>query len=47
MLEILVICAAALVASAVTVFSGFGLGTLLLPVLAIFFPTAVAVAMTA
>ena len=47
MIEIVVICATALVASALTVFSGFGLGTLLLPVFAIFFPTAVAVAMTA
>jgi len=31
----------------ITVFSGFGLGTLLLPVFAIFFPTPIAVAMTA
>lgn len=47
MLEIVVICATALLASALTVFSGFGLGTLLLPVFAIFFPTPIAVAMTA
>ncbi len=47
MLELIVICAAALLASMITVFSGFGLGTLLLPVFAIFFPTSIAVAMTA
>lgn len=47
MLEIVVICATALLASALTVFSGFGLGTVLLPVFAIFFPTSIAVAMTA
>lgn len=40
-------CGAALVASGLTLFSGFGLGTLLLPAFAIFFPPAVAVAMTA
>lgn len=42
-----VICAAALLASALTLFSGFGLGTLLMPVFAIFFPVDVAVALTA
>ncbi|HEU4928500.1 MAG TPA: sulfite exporter TauE/SafE family protein [Candidatus Krumholzibacteria bacterium] len=47
MMEPVVICAVALVASMITVFSGFGLGTLLLPVFAIFFPTSIAVAMTA
>jgi len=47
MIETAVICVAALLASALTVFSGFGLGTLLLPVFAIFFPTPIAVAMTA
>lgn len=43
----LVICAVALAASALTFFSGFGLGTLLLPAFALFFPVEVAVAMTA
>lgn len=38
---------AALVAAALTLFSGFGLGTLLMPVFAIFFPLPVAVAATA
>jgi uncharacterized protein len=42
-----VICAVALVASGVTFFSGFGLGTLLLPAFAIFFPVEQAVALTA
>jgi uncharacterized membrane protein YfcA len=37
----------ALVASGLTLFSGFGLGTLLLPAFAIFFPIGVAVAATA
>ena len=37
----------ALGASTLTLFSGFGLGTLLLPVFAIFFPVAIAVAATA
>lgn len=38
---------AAFVASALTLFSGFGLGTLLMPVVALFFPIEVAIAMTA
>jgi len=38
---------AALAASGLTLFSGFGLGTLLLPVFALFFPIPVAVAATA
>lgn len=37
----------AFLASLLTLFSGFGLGTLLMPVAAIFFPVAVAVAITA
>lgn len=37
----------ALLASGLTLFSGFGLGTLLLPIFAIFFPVDLAVAMTA
>lgn len=43
----LVICAVALIASALTFFSGFGLGTLLLPAFALFFPIEHAVALTA
>jgi uncharacterized membrane protein YfcA len=43
----LIIAAAAFAASLLTLFSGFGLGTLLMPVVAIFFPVAVAVALTA
>lgn len=38
---------AALVASGLTLFSGFGLGTMLLPAFALFFPVELAVAMTA
>ncbi|MCR4319464.1 MAG: sulfite exporter TauE/SafE family protein [Candidatus Brocadiaceae bacterium] len=43
----LVICTVALVVSALTLFSGFGLGTLLMPAFAIFFPLEVAVGATA
>ncbi|MBC8207553.1 MAG: TSUP family transporter [Desulfobulbaceae bacterium] len=46
-MEIIVIASAALLASGLTLFSGFGLGTLLLPVVAIFFPVEVAVGVTA
>jgi len=42
-----VVCLVALLASGLTFFSGFGLGTLLLPAFAIFFPIDQAVAMTA
>jgi uncharacterized membrane protein YfcA len=42
-----IIIATAFLASLLTLFSGFGLGTILMPVVAIFFPVAVAVAMTA
>jgi uncharacterized membrane protein YfcA len=45
--ELLVVCIAALLASALTLFSGFGLGTLLMPVVALFFPLELAIAMTA
>ncbi|MEZ4845543.1 MAG: sulfite exporter TauE/SafE family protein [Bdellovibrionota bacterium] len=41
------ICTTAFVASMLTFFSGFGLGTVLLPVFAIFFPLPFAIAMTA
>ena len=46
-MEIIVVCLAALLASGLTLFSGFGLGTLLLPAFALFFPVQAAVAMTA
>ncbi len=43
----LIICSVALLVSALTLFSGFGLGTLLMPAFALFFPVEVAVAATA
>jgi uncharacterized membrane protein YfcA len=46
-MEWMVIGLAACAASALTLFSGFGLGTLLLPAFAFFFPAELAVAMTA
>jgi uncharacterized membrane protein YfcA len=46
-MEYIVISVVALVVAALTLFSGFGLGTLLMPVLAIFFPVEIAVAATA
>ncbi|MFN2343245.1 MAG: TSUP family transporter [Desulfonatronovibrio sp.] len=46
-MDLIVICLAALLASGLTLFSGFGLGTLLLPAFALFFPVQAAVAMTA
>jgi len=46
-MELAIICLAAFIASGLTLFSGFGLGTLLMPVVAVFFPLEVAVAMTA
>lgn len=46
-MDILVVSLVALLASVLTLFSGFGLGTLLMPVVAIFFPLDVAIAITA
>lgn len=46
MTELLILCFAALVTSLLTFFSGFGLGTILTPVFAIFFPVEVAIALT-
>jgi uncharacterized membrane protein YfcA len=43
----LVVCIVALLASGLTFFSGFGLGTLLLPAFALFMPVEHAIAMTA
>lgn len=42
-----VVCLTALLASGLTLFSGFGLGTILMPAFALFFPVEVAIAMTA
>ena len=46
-MEYAIIAGCALLASGLTLYSGFGLGTLLLPVFALFFPVEVAVAATA
>ncbi|ADU63566.1 MAG: sulfite exporter TauE/SafE family protein [Pseudodesulfovibrio sp.] len=46
-MDILVICLVSLAVSGLTLFSGFGLGTVLMPVMAVFFPIETAVAMTA
>jgi len=45
-MEIAIICLVAFGASVLTFFSGFGLGTLLTPVFAIFFPVELAIALT-
>jgi hypothetical protein len=45
-MEILVICLAAFLTAILTFFSGFGLGTILMPVFAIFFPVEIAIALT-
>jgi hypothetical protein len=46
-LEYLVVCGTAVIVSGLTLFSGFGLGTVLMPVFALFFPIPLAVAATA
>lgn len=46
-MNLLIVCVAAILASALTLFSGFWLGTLLMPVVALFFPLELAIAMTA
>ena len=43
---IILICLAAFFASLLTFFSGFGLGTILMPVFALFFPLEMAIALT-
>ena len=45
-MTLLFICLVAFLASVLTFFSGFGLGTLLLPAFALFFPVEQAVALT-
>jgi uncharacterized protein len=46
-MEYLVVCTIAILISALTLFSGFGLGTVLMPAFALFFPVPVAIAATA
>jgi uncharacterized membrane protein YfcA len=46
-LDYLLVCTVSLVVAALTLFSGFGLGTLLMPAFAVFFPLEVAIAATA
>jgi uncharacterized protein len=46
-MELIIVSIAALAASMLTLFSGFGLGTLLMPVIALFFSLELAIAMTA
>lgn len=46
-MKYLLVCSAAFLTSGLTLFSGFGLGTLLLPVFAVFFPMEAAVGLTA
>jgi uncharacterized membrane protein YfcA len=46
-MEYVLICTVALIGSGLTLFSGFGLGTLLVPVFAIFFPIEIAISLTA
>lgn len=46
-MDYLLVCGVSLVVSALTLFSGFGLGTLLMPAFAVFFPLPVAIGATA
>lgn len=46
-MDYLVICTVAMLVASVTLFSGFGLGTVLMPAFAFFFPVPVAIAATA
>ena len=45
-MEIITICLAAFFIAILTFFSGFGLGTILMPVFVIFFPVDIAIALT-
>jgi uncharacterized protein len=45
-MELIVICMVAFLTAILTFFSGFGLGTILMPVFAIFFPIEIAIALT-
>lgn len=46
-MDYVIICLAAFIGSGLTLFSGFGLGTILVPVFGIFFPIEIAIALTA
>lgn len=46
-MDYFIICIAALIGSGLTLFSGFGLGTLLVPVFGLFFPIEIAIILTA
>jgi len=46
-MEYFIVCLTAFIISALSLFSGFGLGTVLMPVFAIFFPVYIAVSLTA
>ena len=46
-MEYIIICLAALLGSGLTLFSGFGLGTILVPVFGLFFPIEIAIMLTA
>ena len=46
-MDYLIVCTVALLVAALTLFSGFGLGTLLMPAFALFFPVEMAIAATA
>jgi uncharacterized protein len=46
-MDYFIICLAALIGSGLTLFSGFGLGTLLVPVFGLFFPIEMAIILTA
>lgn len=45
-MEYVIICIVAFLASILTFFSGFGLGTILLPIFSLFFPIEIAIALT-
>ncbi len=45
--EYLIVCSVAVLVSGLTLFSGFGLGTVLMPAFALFFPVHIAIAATA
>ena len=46
-MDYFIICLTAFLGSGLTLFSGFGLGTLLVPVFGIFFPIEIAISLTA
>ncbi|MFW6290263.1 MAG: hypothetical protein ACOC0R_04780 [Mariniphaga sp.] len=46
MTELIIISIAAFFTAVLTFFSGFGLGTILMPVFALFFPVDIAIALT-